>query len=236
VVKEKTNRNHAIKDLALRYRPREKVKRFGLKALSNRELLALIIGSGQKNCNVLELAKKVEKQLFTKGRFEKITEIQQNLSQIFGIGEVLANKILASLELGERLSKEQKHEQISNPKKIFELSAELYDKKQEYCLAFYFNGRQELLSKKTIAIGGLNYNFLEPRNVFEPAFSLGASSFILVHNHPSGNLEPSDDDLLLTEKVAKIADLMGVKLLDHLIVCKKNFYSIREHFSELLAV
>ena len=236
VTKEKININHAIKDLALRYRPREKVKRFGLKALSNQELLALIIGSGQKNCNALELAKKVERCLLTDEKLEKKIKTKKDLSQIFGIGEILANKILASLELGQRLSKEQKQKQISNPKKIFELSAELYDKKQEYCLAFSFNGRQELLSRRTIAIGGLNYNFLEPRNIFEPAFSLGASSFILVHNHPSGNLEPSDDDLLLTEKVAKIADLMGVKLLDHLIIGKNNFYSIREHFAELLVI
>lgn len=190
MIKEKTNSKPAIRDLALRYRPREKAKHFGLKALNNRELLALIIGSGQKNCNALELAKKVEKQLLIK----KETASELNLSKITGIGEVLATKILASLELGQRLSMEVKQKQISDPFKIFELSAELYDKKQEYCLAFYFNGRQELLSKKTIAIGGLNYNFLEPRNIFEPAFSLGASSFILVHNHPSGNLEPSDDD------------------------------------------
>ncbi len=223
-------KKQAIKNLALRYRPREKVREKGLQALNNHELLALIIGSGQKNCNVLDLAKKVEKQLFATTR----TVNQTSLTKIFGIGEILANKILASLELGQRLAQKTDYECINTPKKIYELSRELHHKKQEHCLAFYLNGRQELIAKKTIAIGGLNFNFLEPRYIFEPAFSLGASNFILVHNHPSGNPQPSDDDLLLTKKIASIADLMGIKLLDHLIVCKNDFFSIREHFVELI--
>lgn len=225
-------KKQAIKDLACRYRPREKVREKGIQALNNYELLALIIGSGRKNCNVLELAKKVEKQLF----FATNKIDQQSLTRIFGIGEILANKILASLELGQRLIQKPDCENINNPAKIFELSRELRHKKQEHCLAFYLNGRQELIGKKTIAVGGLNFNFLEPRYIFEPAFNLGASNFILVHNHPSGNSQPSDNDLLLTKKIANIADLMGIKLLDHLIVCKNNFFSIREHFVELVNV
>lgn len=223
------NKKQAIQKLALRYRPREKAKRQGLQALSNSELLALIIGSGRKNCNALELAKKVERQLSSSDKSQS-----NLLSQISGIGEILSTKILASLELGQRFARTKNPKQIDNPIKIFELSTELGDKKQEYCLAFYLNGRQELLSKRTLAIGSLNYNFLEPRDIFEPAFSSGASSFILVHNHPSGNPRPSDDDLLLTEKVARLSDLMGVKLLDHLIVCKNDYFSIKENFSELL--
>lgn len=233
MAKQKTKKKQSVKELALRYQPREKAKRRGLSALNNSELLALIIGSGQKNCNVLELAKKVEKQLLLENESKK----KEKLSQIFGIGEILSNKILASLELGRRLAAQKKNpQQIDHPSKIFELSRDLANKKQEYCLAFYLNGRQELLSRKTLAIGGLNYNFMEPRDIFEPAFSSGASNFILVHNHPSGHCEPSDDDLLLTEKVAKLGDLMGVKLLDHLIVCKDNYFSIREQFSELFYV
>lgn len=233
MAKQKNRKKLSVKELALRYQPREKAKRQGLSALSNSELLALIISSGQKNCNVLELAKKVEKQLSVKNESKN----KQKLSQIFGIGEILSSKILASLELGRRLAVQNKDpKQIDHPSKIFELSSDLANKRQEYCLAFYLNGSQELLSRKTLAIGGLNYNFMEPRDIFEPAFSSGASNFILVHNHPSGHPEPSDDDLLLTEKVAKLGDLMGVKLLDHLIVCKNNYFSIREHFSELLCV
>jgi DNA repair protein RadC len=227
----------SIKDLAKRYRPREKAKKYGLQSLNNYELLALIIGSGQKNCNALELAKKVEKQLSASSEIrQNQLKSRQKLLQITGIGEVLANKILASLELGQRLAQNSNIKQINQPAKIFELSMELGNKKQEYCLAFYLNGRQELLSKKILAIGGLNYNFIEPRDIFGPAFSLGASSFILVHNHPSGDPRPSDDDLILTKKIAKLADLMGVSLLDHLIVSKNSYFSLKEHFSELLDV
>lgn len=226
-------KKQAIRDLADRYKPREKVKKSGLLALSNQELLALIIGSGQKNCNVLELAKKVEKKLNFQLNLTNNLQSNIQLSTIHGIGEILSTKILASLELGLRFAKQNNQQKIDNPEKIFNLCSELQNKKQEYCLAFYLNGRQELLQRKTLAIGGLNYNFLEPRNIFEPAFSTGASNFILVHNHPSGNPQPSEDDLLLTEKIAKLADMMGVKLLDHLVVGKNSYFSIREHFREL---
>ncbi len=222
------NEKRAIKCLATRYRPREKAKKHGFQFLNNNELLALIIGSGQKNCNALELAKKAGKEI------EKKTNSIKDLVKISGIGEILAIRILASLEFGKRLAAQNKQTQIDQPVKIFQLSRELMHKKQEYCLAFYLNGRQELLSKKTIAIGGLNYNYLEPRDIFEPAFSLGAGSFILVHNHPSGNCHPSNEDLALTEKIAKISDLLGVKLLDHIIITKNGFFSIKEHFAELL--
>ncbi len=223
-------KKQAIKNLALRYQPREKLRQRGIQALSNRELLAIIISSGLKNCNVLELAQKVERQIFDQNK--KVSTA--SLTQIFGIGEILANKILASLELGYRFIQNQHLTQINNPEKIFALSSELGHKKQEYCLAFYLNGRQELLSKQTVAIGGLNYNFLEPRAIFAPALQLGADSFILVHNHPSGNVEPSEDDLLLTKKISSLAELMGLKLLDHLIVTKGNFYSIRQHCATYL--
>lgn len=226
--KQKTKNRVALRELALRHRPREKAKQLGLPALSNHELLALIIGSGQKNHNALEIAKKVEKVLFSNA----VTATE--LCKIAGIGQILATKILASLELGERLNKQTHFEQVDSPAKIFTLSLEIHDKKQEYCLAFYLNGRQELLHKKIIAVGGLNYNFLEPRDIFAPAFNLGASGLILTHNHPSGNPEPSDEDLLLTEKVRHLAELLGVKFLDHLIVTKNNYFSLREHFRELL--
>lgn len=221
-------KKQAIYNLAKRYQPREKAKKYGLSALNNHELLALVIGSGRKNCNVLELAKKVEKTL------NKQTQDNKKLSQIFGIGEVLATKILASLELGYRFY-HQDPQQIDHPSKIFALAAEFAKKKQEHCLAFYLNGRQELLSKRIITIGSLNFNFIEPRDIFEPAFLLGASSFILAHNHPSNNPEPSTEDLLMTKKIAELAELMGVKLLDHLIICQKDYYSIRKKHLELFS-
>lgn len=228
--KEKVKKKLAIYELPLCDRPREKAKRLGLAGLSNSELLALIIGSGQAGHNALDLASKVEALL------RKYELSAKNLSKIYGIGTILADKILASLELGQRLAEKDQSRQIDNPSKVSTLALDLASKKQEHCLAFYLNGRQELLSRKTIAIGGLNYNFLEARDIFEPAFQLGASSLILLHNHPSGNCEPSEDDLLLTEKIAKIAKLLGVKLLDHIIIGKNNYFSIKEHFGELLKV
>ena len=220
-----------LRNLARRYRPREKAAWQGLTALRNNELWALIIGSGQPQLNALELGKKVEVLLQ-----QTTPPNKEALLKIYGIGEATALKILASLELGQRRHQQQKSIALDSPSKIFALAQELQDKKQEHCLAFYLNARQELLGKKTISIGGLNYNYLEPREIFAQGFLLGASDLILVHNHPSGNPQPSDDDLLLTEKIAQLADLLGLKLLDHLIIGHKQYFSIREHFSELLNV
>jgi DNA repair protein RadC len=221
-----------LRNLAKRYRPREKAAWQGVTALRDSELLALIIGSGQPQLNALELGKKVEPLLHS----SLVIPDKASLQKIYGIGEAIALRILASLELGQRHSKQQKTVALNTPSKIYALAHDLQHKKQEHCLAFYLNGRQELLGKKTISIGGLNYNYLEPREIFAEGFVLRASSLILVHNHPSGNPQPSDDDLLLTEKIAQLADLLGLKLLDHLIIGHKQYFSIREHFSELLSV
>jgi DNA repair protein RadC len=225
-------KKQAIQNLAIRYRPREKAQLRGFQALSNYELLALIIGSGQRHCNVLEIAKKVEKQLFTQ---PKQLPDQQSLTQIFGVGQILASKILASLELGERFQKNNQ-QQITQAQQIFTLSVEFASKKQEYCLAFYLNGRQELLSRQVITKGSLNFNFIEPRDIFAPAFLLGANSFILAHNHPSNDPTPSEEDLLMTKRIAELAELMGVKLLDHLVICRSSYVSLKERHQELFNV
>lgn len=230
--KQKTKKNISLRDISRRYKPREKASWQGIRALRNYELLALIIGSGSTNSNVLELSKKVERLLL----LEKNELDKKKLQKISGVGEANAFRILASLELGKRLSIGDSAALIDSPEKIYLLAKDLQNKKQEHCLAFYLNGRQELLCKKTVSIGGLNFNYLEPREIFADAILLGASSLILVHNHPSGNSQPSDDDLLLTEKMAKVADLLGIKLLDHLIIGQNKYFSIKENFSQLLIV
>jgi len=232
VPKQKVKIKPRLQELARRYRPREKAAWQGIAALRDHELLALIIGSGQANYNVLEISKKVESVLAR----AKTQIAKSELLKIFGIGEAAALRILASLEFGRRLATTHTLDRLDSPAKIYALTRDLQGKKQEHCLAFYLNGRQELLSRRTISIGGLNYNYLEPREIFAEAFVQAASGLILVHNHPSGDPQPSDDDLLFTEKLARIADLLGIKLLDHLVVGRGRYFSMRENFSELLSV
>lgn len=223
-----------LQNTSIRQRPREKARERGLAALNNRELLSLIIGSGQAKHPVKQIAWRVEK-IFAQplSQLSSPSELQQQLQQVPGIGVITAQKILASLELWQRFSKPSPMLTIDQPSKIYALSKDIHRKQQEYCVVFYCNGRGELIQRQIVAIGGLNVNFLEPRDVFAPALQLRAASLIVVHNHPSGNLTPSADDLLLTERLIELAELLGFAILDHLIVGQTGYVSLREKHQEL---
>ena len=218
--------------------PREKLAKTGLSTLSNSELLAIIISSGQEKSNVLQVAKQLEKKL----PLSKLSrEIKQNNEQILlkkiqrikGLAQVKASQILAGLELGRRAFLETQVVPLNTPQQIWQHCHFLRNKKQEYCLAFFLNGRHELISQQTISIGGVNFNFLDGRSIFEAAFNCNASAFVIAHNHPSGAAEASLDDLIMTKKLADLAQAMGLPLLDHLVVTENNYYSIRRNYGEL---
>ena len=231
-----------IKKMALHLRPREKLLNNGLEALTNSELLAIILSSGSKNKNVLELSKKVYKKIEKSSNLLKNNSLENNnqfiktISKTPGIANAQASKILASFELGRRFYSSNNLIKINSPEKVFQNCLDIANKKQEYCQALYLNGKQELIEKKILSIGGFNYNFLETRQVFEKAFEIKATSFILIHNHPSGNPSPSDEDLYLTEKIFEIAESMGVRLVDHIILTKENYYSLKENHPAIFSV
>lgn len=221
------------------YQPREKLDQLGLTGLSEKELWSLVIGSGQKKQPLGKIAQQLcnyfqesDCQLGNLKGANKSKLMLLELSKIKGLGRVLAARVLACCEIGRRFY-QQSLVKINSPQKVFLQCLSLRQKRQEYCLALFLNGQEELIDKKVIAIGSLNFNFLELRVLFERAFQLEAASFILAHNHPSGQLEPSAEDLFLTEKLTSIAELMGVKFLDHIIIGRDNFLSIREKFAEI---
>ncbi len=205
-------------------RPREKMKRSGAKALSDLELMVVIIGNGVKGRDVFSVAKdalKILKENFSGINFEKLRKIE-------GIGDAKASHILASFELARRfLIKDEI--KIRNAEDVAKLAEELKNKKQEYFVTITLDGANTLIRKRIVFIGTLNESLVHPREVFADAITDRAASIILVHNHPSGSLKPSSEDRQITNRLVEIGKLVGIKILDHVIISKKGYYSFNEN-------
>lgn len=199
--------------------PREKMEKYGAKRLKTFELLAIVLGSGIKGCNVLELARKIEKLIALKS-VNNVTI--DDLRKIRGLGKTKAIQILSVISLVDRLGSERSAELLSG-KDIWNLCADFRSSKKEHMVAFYLDTQQKLIERRVISVGTLDASLLHPREVFEPALQLAAAGVILAHNHPSGNLEPSDEDIAVTKRIADAGDLLGINLVDHIIVSDKEF-------------
>ncbi len=214
-----------IKDLPQISKPREKLVKLGPSNLSEKELLAILLRSGTKKQSALDLAA----QVLDSFPLEQLK--QQNitvLQKFSGIGPVKAVTLSAALELAVRLNQLNQESPLNSPQKVFFQAFEIKDKNQEHCLALYVDGSKQLLKKKTLAIGTLNTNFLEFRELLRPAFNLPAAGIILVHNHPSGDTNPSKADIRVTKQVADGCQLVGIDFIDHVIVTKNQFFSFRK--------
>ncbi len=194
--------------------PREKMEKYGAKRLRNFELIAIILGSGIKGCNVLELARKIEK-LITQKSANNVT--LEDLQKIRGLGKTKAIQILSVISLVDRFRSERSIELLS-VKDIWNLCADFRSSKKEHIVAFYFDTQQRLIERRIISVGTLDTSLLHPREVFEPALQLSAAGVALAHNHPSGSLEPSDEDSAITRRVVDAGDLLGITLINHIIV------------------
>jgi DNA repair protein RadC len=199
--------------------PREKMEKYGAKRLKTFELLAIVLGSGIKGCNVLELARKIEKLIALKS-VNNVTI--DDLRKIRGLGKTKAIQILSVISLVDRLGSERSAELLSG-KDIWNLCADFRSSKKEHMVAFYLDTQQKLIERRVISVGTLDASLLHPREVFEPALQLSAAGVVLAHNHPSGNLEPSDEDIAITKRIAEAGDLLGITLVDHIIVSDKEF-------------
>lgn len=219
-----------IKDIPSLERPRERALQIGLEHLSNEDLLAILLGSGTSSLSAKEVA------LHLLSKLQSLSSLQdesvESLSHIKGIGKVKALHLLASVELGKRvlMKNSNNHLRYTNPKDIFESVRYLFaGKKQECFYALYFNQKQELLERKLLFMGTVNRSIVHPREVFREAYLLSASSFICVHNHPSGDVTPSYEDIRLTKALMEIGEMNGIPVLDHLVVSDDSYYSFREH-------
>jgi len=213
-----------IKDLPKIDRPREKLEKYGVKKLTEFELLAILLGSGIKGLNVIQLSKKIL-NIIQKIGIKKIT--LEDLLKIKGLGKAKASQILATVELGRRLRADKRRE-ILSAEDVWNLCADIRDSKKEHFAAFYIDTQNCLIERQIISIGTLNASLVHPREVFEPAVRLSASSVILVHNHPSGNCESSQDDVEITKRLTEAGKILGMEIADHVIVAKDKFLSFKE--------
>ena len=201
--------------------PREKLERYGVAKLQDHELLALLLGSGTRGVNVLTLAKRILKRVRMIG-VDKVT--RKDLLAERGLGRVKSAQVIALLELARRLTLDAP--EILGPKDVWVLCSDIRVAKKEHFVAFYLDTQGRVIERQIISIGTLNSSLVHPREVFEPAVALHAASIIVAHNHPSGSLEPSQEDRDVTRRLTQAGTILGIPLLDHVVVTKDGWQQI----------
>jgi DNA repair protein RadC len=203
-------------------RPREKMVRKGPRALSSLELLCVLLGSGIKGKDVFAVASDILKA--TERGIDTIS--MEKLMHVDGVGLAKACQIMAAIEYSRRLLVGDDI-RIKSVDDVLASVNELKDKKQEYFLTLTLDGASRLIQKRTVFIGSLNKSMVHPREVFADAIGDRAAGIIFVHNHPSGDADPSDEDFAITERLLEVAKVMGIDVMDHIIVGKKGHFSFR---------
>lgn len=203
-------------------RPREKLQAKGPDALSDYELLMAIVGSGNAQSDVTTIARNVQKLLKDKG-----SEISYNdLLAVKSLGPAKSTQIMAAFELWRRQFEISERPIIDSPEKAISYLEDIRNKKQEYFICMTLDGAHRLIAKRVISIGILDSSLVHPREVFSEAITDRAASVIVAHNHPSESLQPSEADIEVTERLKEAGELLGIKVLDHLIVSSRKFLSI----------
>jgi len=220
----------SIKKWAVEDRPREKMLKHGFSSLSNAELIAILIGSGNLSESAVELSRRILSDF--KNNLEQLGKSSvEKLKTFNGIGEAKAINILAALELGRRriLTDNRSQAKINSSEDAFQImSIELSDLSHEEFWAIYLDRANNVIDKAKISQGGISGTVIDVRIILKQAIEKLASSIILAHNHPSGNLSPSQNDLEITRKMAEASKLVDIKVLDHIIVAGNHFSSFAD--------
>lgn len=224
-----------IKDLPVIERPRERLINYGSENISNEDLLAIILKTGSKNKSVKELASEV---LVTINSLDNLDNININtFKNITGLGMVKTIELMASIELGKRIflkSNNSKKIFYDNPNTIYKENLYLFKgKKQEYFYCLYLDNKNNLIERKLLFMGTINRSIVHPREIFKEAYLTSASKIICMHNHPTGDITPSMEDIRLTKSLIEIGKLQGIPLVDHLIIGDNNYYSFCSERSDM---
>ena len=212
-----------IKDLPEFDRPREKLLSKGPMALSDSELLAILLGSGMKGTNALALATKILRKVDL--RSDKLD--LHALEEIPGVGPAKAACIAAAFELVRR-HLQREGARVTEAKDVLPFVQQIRDKQQEYFVCLSLNGANEVIENRVVTVGLLDSNQVHPREVYADPLTDRAASIIVAHNHPSGTLEASPEDVALTDRLARAGKLLGIPLLDHIIVTKRGYLSLKQ--------
>lgn len=208
--------------MELKMKPREKLVKFGVSNLSDLELLQLLIGSGNRQASMQSISKQVLKLLREKG--SSIT--YDELSRIKGMGVAKTSEVIALFELGKRYLMPADRPVISDTDDAVEQLKDIRGKKQEHFVLLTLDGANRLISNTTVFQGTLNQSLVHPREIFAKAIEDRAASIIVAHNHPSGNVEPSLEDIEITNKLKEAGALLGIRVLEHIIVARHTHWSL----------
>jgi DNA repair protein RadC len=213
----------SIKELPEHSRPREKLREKGAAALTDEELVAAILGMGTVRVDVRTMARQVAGLISEQG--EGLT--LDHLLSVSGMGLAKGAQILSAFELARRhLLKEGL--KIESAEDVLPLIANIAGKSQEHFVCISLNGANEVIEKRVVTIGLLDRSLVHPRDVYADVISDRAAAVIFAHNHPSGNLQPSDEDLKTQDQLVQAAKILGIRVLDHVIVGRKGYYSFQE--------
>ncbi len=225
----KVSKDLMIRDLPLRERPRERLLRQGARALSDSELLAILLRTGSSRASALDLAKLLLQEIEGLENLKGIT--LEELTAIHGIGTAKGMQIIAAIELGRRLREiavEARTLVRSPADAAYYIADEVRDLVQEHFLVLLLDTKNSIISKELITVGTLNSSIVHPREVFRPAIKKSCSAMILVHNHPSGDSTPSREDIDVTRRLMKVGEVVGIEVLDHIIIGGAGYTSLRE--------
>ena len=214
-----------IKNLHKIEQPRERLQKYGAGKLSDAELFAILLRTGPKGIGVLELSKKILKQ-FSGNKLANASFDELLLTN--GLGPAKVCEIIACFELGRRMLKDKPSTLILSPREVWEQCKDSRDSKKEHFVVFFLDTQNQQIKRELISIGTLNSSLIHPREVFEPAIKNLASHIILCHNHPSGSLEPSDEDLTVTKRLVDSGRLLGIEVIDHVIITQRGYSSLKE--------
>lgn len=220
----------SIKSLAEDDRPREKFLLKGKAAVSDSELLAIIMGSGNREESAVELARRILKSV--ENNWHRLSQLSiKDLMKFKGVGEAKAISIATALEIGNRKSQQEvlERQQISSSKDIFEiLQPHLSDLPTEEFWAVFLNHQNKILYKTCLFRGGIASSVADVRVIFKTALEHFSTRIVIAHNHPAGSLKPSQQDITITNKIKDAGKLLEIELLDHIIIAQNKFYSFKE--------
>ncbi len=215
-----------LRDLAEDDKPRERLIAGGPETLSSAELLAIVLNTGTRKEDVLEMTKRVMQEY---GTTSIVTQKNpQKLHEELDIPIVKSCQIVACFELGRRFfdKKSGRKMTIRNARQVKNYLKDMAFLKKEQLRGIYLNSRYQIVHDEVISIGSLTANIVHPREVFRPALENSAAAVIIAHNHPSGSSKPSDADIVITKQIVEAGEILGIDVLDHIIITKHGFSSI----------